>query len=342
MPASRGSLSAAQLVDAVGKLAAAPMTRRVRPEVTRSARVVLGRALAGASTDARRRFERLLELAGLLGSRADQVPQTPWPAFDPAVPGGPPRIAELLGPAARLALGRASMAAARVAEVVPRNADPDVLEKEAGVETKNYRVSRHELWAALIASRNAYREQAMKHGADAGAATAAADRSIRGDVRIFVMEILTHAPAQAAMVFLEKAPRSWGITTEVLLSEGRLVPDLINRAYPHTQWAKDMDALTRAVAEDDASWKSYALAGLATLGDAAKAAGAAGFEVAKDVGGGVGDLLSGGGDLLGGVGKGIGMVPIAVGVAAVGAIAVALVWRSSANAAPPALERGTT
>lgn len=336
MPAKQQPLTAAQLVELAGKLAAAPMHRRVRPEVTRTARRVLGQAIASATAEARKRFQRSLELAGLAVVAHDQVPQTPWPAFDPAVPGGPPRIAELLTPRARLTLARASMTNARAAGVAPRNADPGVMEKETGPETKNYRASRHELWQALIASRKAYREQAMKHGAEAGAAIAASDKAIRGEVRIFVMEILTHATAEAARDFFERAPRSWGITTEVLLDEGRLVPDLIDRAYPHAQWAKDMDVLTRAVAEDDASWKAYALAGMATLGEAAKAAGEAAFEVAKDVGQGAGDLLSGGGDLLGGVGKGVGMLPLALGVAAVGVVTVALVLRSSASA--PALE----
>ncbi|PCC73185.1 hypothetical protein SAMN02745121_08208 [Nannocystis exedens] len=346
MPANRGPFTAAQLAELVGKLAAAPVSRRIRPGVTRTAQSVLGQAIAGATAEARTRFQRSLELAGVTGVAHDQVPQTPWPAFDAAVPGGPPRIAELLPSKTRLKLARASMASMRAAGVAPRSADPGVVEKEAGPETKKYRASRHELWQALSASRNAYREQAMKHGAEAGAAIAASDKAIRGDVRIFVMEILTHATAEAATAFFERAPRSWGITTEVLLDEGQLVPNLIDRAYPQAQWAKDMDVLTRAVAEDDASWQAYALAGMATLGDAAKTAGAAAFEVAKGVGEGVGegagDLLSGGGDLLGGLGKGLGTLPIALGVAAVGVVTVALVLRGSSSAPSPALSEATT
>lgn len=346
MPSNRGPFTAAQLAELVGKLAAAPVSRRIRPGVTRTARSVLGQAIAGATAEARKRFQRSLELAGLTGVAHDQVPQTPWPAFDAAVPGGPPRIAELLPSQTRLTLARASMASFRAAGVAPRNAAPGVLEKEVGPETKNYRKSRHELWQALITSRNAYQEQAMKHGADAGAAIMASDKAIRGDARLLVMEVLTHATVEAATNFFARAPRSWGITTEVLFHEGRLVPDLIDHAYPQAQWAEDMEVLTREVAEDDASWQAYALAGMSTLGDAAKTAGAAAFEVAKGVGEGVGegagDLLSGGGDLLGGLGKGLGTLPIALGVAAVGAVTVALVLRSSPGTPSPALGEATT
>jgi hypothetical protein len=332
------SLSAAQLVELTGKLAAAPQVRRLRAETTRTARTVLGQALAGASADARARFSRLLQIAGLAGTREDQVPQTPWPAFEPAVPGGPPRIAELLPTEARRTLARAGMAMSMTGPgPIPTqmNTDPDVVEKEQGTETQNYRAARRQVWQAIIASRNAYREQAKKHGADPGAAIAASDKAIRGDVRIFVMETLTHVSAAAAADFFERAPRTWGTTTEVLLDEGQLVPTLIDRSYPHAQWAKDIDVLTRAVAEDDASWKAYALAGAATLGEAAKTAAATGFEVLGDLGKGTGDLLSGGGDLLGGLGQGLGRLPIALGIVAVGAVTVALVvGRSSSTPAP--------
>ena len=83
------------------------------------------------------------------------------------------------------------------------------------------------------------------------------------------------------------------------------------------------NTLTRAVAEDNASWKTYVIASAATLGDGVKAAASASFEVAKDLGKGAGNLLSGGGDLLGGLGQGLRMLPIALGIVAVGAVGVA-------------------
>lgn len=329
-------LSAEQLVELAGKLTAAPQVRRLRPEVTRTARTVLGQALAGASPDARARFMRLLQVAGLAGSREDQVPQTPWPAFEPAVPGGPPRIAELLPSGGRRQLARAGMAlTTRSPGFVPQTEGPDVGEKELGEETKNYRASRHALWQQLGGTRDAYREKAKQAGADPGQAIAASNKSIRGEVRIVLMEILTRVPAAAAADFFERAPRNWGLETEVLLDEGSLVPNLIDRAYPHPQWAKDIDILSRAVAEDNASWKTYVLNGAASLGEGARAAAAAGFEVVGDLGKGAGDLLSGGGDLLGGLGKGIGALPIALGVVAVGVVTVALVvGRSPSTPAP--------
>lgn len=117
------TLSTAQLVELSGKLAAAPHARRLQPGVIRTARTVIGQALSNASPESRARFARLLQIAGLSGSREDQFPETPWPAFESAVPGGPPRIAELLPQSARRTLARDAVT--RAATMTPRSAASD-------------------------------------------------------------------------------------------------------------------------------------------------------------------------------------------------------------------------
>ena len=59
-------------------------------------------------------------------------------------------------------------------------------------QTPKYRTARLELWQLLRKKRDEYVSAARQHGASDEAAHAAAARDIRGDVRVFVDELLIH------------------------------------------------------------------------------------------------------------------------------------------------------
>lgn len=320
------------LATLVAELAALPRSARTRGGNTANARLVLSKVLSGASPEARQRFTRTLEIQGLFGKRTDQVPQDPWPAFEAGLLGGEPRIAELLPPPVRMEVVRRASLAGRP----PRSAAMEQGLLDQVPETLAWRAEQKKLWTALTAARDEYRADALKHGATAVAAEAAAGKHVRGDVRVVIGTLLVRAPAKAVAQFIADGPRDWGIETERLLGAGPVVPALIDQAFPKPEWAKNIDNLEKKLAEDDASWAKYVDGALVVLGDAASTAkdavwgvGSTLGEVATDVSGGVGGLL-------GGLGKGLSWLPIGLGIVGVGAVAVVLSTRRRAD--PPRMD----
>ncbi len=313
------------LTTLVAQLAALPRSARTRGGNTANARLVLGKVLAAASPDARQRFTRTLEIQGLFGKRADQVPQDPWPAFEAGLLGGIPRIGELLPLGDRAELVRS----ASFIGGPPRSATMEEGLLEQLPETLAWRADQKKLWTSLIAARDDYRKDALKHGATQTAADIAAGKHVRGDVRVVIGNLLVRAPAKAVAQFIADGPRDWGLETERLLDSGPVVPALIDQAFPKPEWAKNIDTLEKKIAEEDASWAKYVDGALGVLGDAAGTAkdvvwgvGSTIGEVATDVSGGVGGLL-------GGLGQGLGWLPIGLGLLGVGAVAIVLTTRRS-------------
>ena len=204
---------------------------------------------------------------------------------------------------------------------------PGLVEMETSAQTRNYRDSRLALWRTLQARRDEYEQTALRHGASENAAAEAAGRHVRGEVNLFVDELLTHLRKSDAVIFITTAPRSWGLSSERLLDTDPLVPSLIARSFPVPAWADRIDAVEKAVADDRDDWKLWLLQRLDRLGEAGVAASEHVFGAVEAVGQGLGDGLSGLGkgigDGAGGVGKGLGTaLVVAAGVLSVGAVVV--------------------
>lgn len=203
-------------------------------------------------------------------------------------------------------------------------------------QTPKYRAARLELWQLLRKRRDEYVSAARQHGASDEAAHAAAARHIRGDVRVFVDELLIHLREQHAGAFVQAAPREWGVRTELLLDVDPLVPNYIAQSFPVAAWTGQLDAAEReavalALASRDADWTPWLARRLDRLGDTGASAaehvfGAVGA-VGQGVGEAVGGLGKGLGDGIGGVGQGIGgALKIAAGVVSVGAVVIGGIW----------------
>ena len=203
-------------------------------------------------------------------------------------------------------------------------------------QTPKYRAARLELWQLLRKKRDEYVSAARQHGASDEAAHTAAARHIRGDVRVFVDELLIHLREQHAGAFVQAAPREWGVRTELLLDVDPLVPNYIAQSWPVAAWTGQLDAAEReavalALAARDADWTPWLTRRLERLGDVGASAtehvfGAVGA-VGQGLGEAVGGLGKGLGDGIGGVGQGIGgALKIAAGVVSVGAVVIGGIW----------------
>lgn len=219
--------------------------------------------------------------------------------------------------------------------------------EDMAAQTLAYRAERLELWQLLRKKRDEYVSAARQHGASDEAAHAAAARHIRGDVRVFLDELLIHLREQHAGAFIQAAPREWGVRTELLLDVDPLVPNYIAQSFPVAAWSGQIDAAEReavalALAARDADWTPWLARRLERLGDvganaaehvfgAAHAVGQGLGQAVGGVGQGVGDAVGGLGqglgDGLGGVGQGIGgALKIAAGVVSVGAVVIGGIW----------------
>ena len=210
-------------------------------------------------------------------------------------------------------------------------ATPDLLEIETSEMTKNYRASRHELWKQLQTRHQENRDRALQHGATPQQATEYANKFSRGEVGVFVWELLTRAHRDAAALFFERAPVSWAVQSEVLLTSPE-VPTLIDRTYPIVSWAQKINQITREVAETRQKMEAATSDMLATFYGSAGAAAAATAralgsvaEGAGSVLGGVGNVVGGLGELAKGLGTGIGRLPLAIAAVGVAAVTVGVV-----------------
>lgn len=208
---------------------------------------------------------------------------------------------------------------------------PTLSEMETIPQTQNYRVERLKLWRLIQEKRKEYEDAARKHGATDEAASQAADRHVRGEVNIFLDELFTHSRVSKAADFVMAAPREWGVRSELLLDVDPLVPNMIAASYPSAAWAGHVDAVERAVADDQKSWALWLSRRLEAVGHASETAAlhvyGAVEKVAEGVGEGIGGLGKGLGEGIGGLGKGIGSaVTVAVGVFSLGVVVVGGIW----------------
>jgi hypothetical protein len=217
-------------------------------------------------------------------------------------------------------------------------AQPDL--QEMTEQTKRYRAERLDLWELLQKKRDEYVSSARQHGASEHTAQEAAARHMRGEVRVFVDELLLHLREQTAGAFVKAAPREWGVRTELLLDVDPLVPGYIAQSFPVVAWTAQIDAAEReavrlALAQRDADWTPWLQRRLERVSEVGAGAaehvfGAVG-EVGKGLGEGIGGLGKGLGEGAGGLGKGLGeglgdALKIAVGVLSVGAVVIGGIW----------------
>ncbi|MDC0720902.1 hypothetical protein [Nannocystis bainbridge] len=138
------------------------------------------------------------------------------------------------------------------------------LEMETAPETASFRHYRRRMWQAI---RTRFEEAvvgARMLGLDDDEACKVAARSIRGDIRAFMSELLTLAPVPALLEFLP-AGRDWGTAGERLFQQSDAVTALIDSAYPRPTWT-ELGSLSPQAAEDDAQWSAWATSWAATLG----------------------------------------------------------------------------
>lgn len=139
----------------------------------------------------------------------------------------------------------------------------DAMEMEAAPETASFRHYRRRTWQVIRARYEEAVTGARMLGMGADEARKVAARSIRGDLRAFMSEILTRAPVPAILEFLA-AGRDWGTAGERLLKQVDAVTELIDSAYPRPTWT-ELGPLAPQVAEDDAQWSAWAASWTAAL-----------------------------------------------------------------------------
>lgn len=122
-------------------------------------------------------------------------------------------------------------------------------------ETANYRYYRRLMWQVVHARYVEAAAEATHSGMPEAEAQQHAARSVRGDLRALMSELLTHAPVAAVVVFLEAA-QQWGEFGERLLEEGPAVVALVDSAEPQPSW-HGPGVLDRETAEDDARWQAW-------------------------------------------------------------------------------------
>jgi hypothetical protein len=204
---------------------------------------------------------------------------------------------------------------------------PGLLEMETLPQTTNYRAERQKLWELIRQKHTEYVMRAQQHGASPTAAADAAGRSFRGEVNLFLGELLTHSRKDDVLAFLMNAPREWGARSELLLDADPLIPSLIARSFPVDAWADHFEEISKRVADDNKKWSTWLTARLDQVGQTYAETAARVFgvveTVGQDVGAGIGGLGQGLGGGLGSVGDGIGKaVMIGVGALSVGAVVV--------------------
>ncbi len=220
-------------------------------------------------------------------------------------------------------------------------AQPDL--NDLTEQTKRYRAERLDLWKLIQKRRDEYVSSARQHGAAEQTAQEAAARHVRGDVRVFVDELLLHLREQQAGALVRTAPREWGVRTELLLDVDPLVPSYIAQSFPVAAWTAQIDQAEReavrlALAERDADWTPWLFQRLERVGEVGAstvehvfgAVGAVGEglgSIGEGLGEGLGGLGKGAGEGLGGIGRGLGDgLRVALGVLGVGVVVIGGIW----------------
>lgn len=200
---------------------------------------------------------------------------------------------------------------------------PDPIELELLPETKNYRASRREVWALLIDKHRQDRDRALQHGASSEQATNYTNGRNRGEIAVFLWDLLPHAHRDAAALFFERAPAGWIAKAEILLALP-LVPELIDRTYSQVVWAQGINKLTREYAEDKERLEKHSRHVMESFYGSAGAAVQAIGNGLGAVGTGVGAAVGGLGEGFGALGRGLGAtlkyLPYALAALGVGAL----------------------
>lgn len=141
------------------------------------------------------------------------------------------------------------------------------------IEGSNYRYYQRMAWQVLRSRYAAEVAAEMDAGAPAADARRRAARTVRGELRALMAELLTHAPLPALIEFMSAA-REWGENGERLLEQGDVVLALIESVEPTPPWAAPA-ALGREETEDDAKWLAWVRTWLAAFQATGPAAAAA-------------------------------------------------------------------
>lgn len=123
------------------------------------------------------------------------------------------------------------------------------------MEASNFRYHRRMAWQVLRSRYVAAIADAMDDGVPEADARQGAARTVRGELRVLMSELLTLAPVPAVVDFLTAA-REWGENGERLLEQGDVVVALVETVEPQASW-QGPAALGREAAEDDAQWVAW-------------------------------------------------------------------------------------
>ena len=129
---------------------------------------------------------------------------------------------------------------------------PDLRALEIDPETASYRHTLRRIWESLRQRYQSAKRAAQARGVGDGAAIEAA-AALRGDLRAFLSDLLTRAPASAIVDFLAAAP-ALGKAGELLLeSQGAAVVRLIEDVYPVATLRSVAPLEREEAADEDAS-----------------------------------------------------------------------------------------
>jgi hypothetical protein len=124
-----------------------------------------------------------------------------------------------------------------------------------GLETLNFRLYRRMAWQVLRARYAAAVADAVEDGLPEADARQRSARAVRGELRVLMSELLTHAPVPAVIDFLGAA-RDWGENGERLLEQGDVIVALVETVEPQAPW-QGTAVLGREAADDDVQWAGW-------------------------------------------------------------------------------------
>ncbi len=124
-----------------------------------------------------------------------------------------------------------------------------------GMETSNFRYYRRMAWQVLRSRYAAAVAEAVDEGVPDPDARQRAARAVRGDLRLLMSELLTHAPVPAVIDFLAAA-REWGENGERLLEQADVIMALVETVEPQAPW-QGPAVIDRDAAEDDIQWATW-------------------------------------------------------------------------------------
>lgn len=123
------------------------------------------------------------------------------------------------------------------------------------LETLNFRLYRRMAWQVLRARYAAAVADAVEDGLPEADARQRSARAVRGELRVLMSELLTHAPVPAVIDFLGAA-RDWGENGERLLEQGDVIVALVETVEPQAPW-QGPAVLGREAADDDVQWAGW-------------------------------------------------------------------------------------